>query len=134
MRNGIFYFNANLNYMTPEKLQSIAFKWFETFNNKELEKLLSLYDDDAVHFSPKLKIYKPESEGLVSGKEALRAWWKEACERLPSLKYKVKSLTANGDRVFMEYTRTVVGEQDLLVAEVLDVRDGKIIASRVYHG
>jgi hypothetical protein len=23
--------------MTPEKLQSIAFKWFETFNNKELE-------------------------------------------------------------------------------------------------
>ena len=25
--------------MTPEKLQSIAFKWFETFNNKELEKL-----------------------------------------------------------------------------------------------
>jgi ketosteroid isomerase-like protein len=41
--------------MTPEKLQSIAFKWFESFNNKELEKLLSLYDDDAVHFSPKLK-------------------------------------------------------------------------------
>jgi ketosteroid isomerase-like protein len=38
--------------MTPEKLQS-AFKWFESFNNKELEKLLSLYDDDAVHFSPK---------------------------------------------------------------------------------
>jgi hypothetical protein len=24
-------------------------------NNKELEKLLSLYDDDAEHFSPKLK-------------------------------------------------------------------------------
>jgi hypothetical protein len=23
--------------MTPEKLQSIAFKWFESFNNKELE-------------------------------------------------------------------------------------------------
>jgi hypothetical protein len=40
--------------MTPEKLQSIAFKWFET-NNKELENLLSLYDDDAEHFSPKLK-------------------------------------------------------------------------------
>jgi hypothetical protein len=36
------------------KLQSIAFKWFETFNNKELEKLY-LYDDDAEHFSPKLK-------------------------------------------------------------------------------
>jgi hypothetical protein len=38
--------------MTPEKLQSIAFKWFETFNNK-IRELLSLYD--AEHFSPKLK-------------------------------------------------------------------------------
>jgi ketosteroid isomerase-like protein len=36
--------------MTPEKLQSIAFKWFETFNNKDLEKLLSLYDEDAAHY------------------------------------------------------------------------------------
>ncbi|MFV8356216.1 nuclear transport factor 2 family protein [Flavobacterium sp. XS1P32] len=120
--------------MTPEKLQSIAFKWFESFNNKELEKLLSLYDDEAVHFSPKLKMQHPESDGFVSGKEALRSWWKDAFERLPSLNYKVKSLTANGDRVFMEYTRTVTGEVDLQVAEVLDIKENKIIASRVYHG
>lgn len=120
--------------MTPEKLQSIAFKWFESFNNKELEKLLSLYDDDAVHFSPKLKMQHPESDGFVSGKEALRSWWKDAFERLPSLNYRVKSLTANGDRVFMEYTRTVTGEVDLEVAEVLDIKENKIIASRVYHG
>ena len=95
---------------------------------------MSLYDDDAVHFSPKLKIYKPESNGIVTGKQALREWWQDAFERLQSLNYKVKTLTANGDRVFMEYTRTVIGEEDLLVAEVLDVREDKIIASRVYHG
>lgn len=120
--------------MTPEKLQSIAFKWFETFNAKELEKLLSLYDEETIHYSPKLKIHKPESDGFVKGKEALRAWWQDAFERLPSLHYKVKSLTANGDRVFMEYIRTVEGEDDLQVAEVLEIKDNKIIASRVYHG
>jgi ketosteroid isomerase-like protein len=120
--------------MTPEKLQSIAFKWFETFNNKELEKLLSLYDDEAVHFSPKLKIHQPETNGFVTGKQALRDWWQDAFDRLPSLNYKVKSLTANGDRVFMEYIRTVSGEDDMLVAEVLDIKENKIIASRVYHG
>jgi hypothetical protein len=32
-----FLINIKANAMTPEKLQSIAFKWFETFNNKELE-------------------------------------------------------------------------------------------------
>jgi limonene-1,2-epoxide hydrolase len=122
------------NTMTPEILQSIAFKWFDAFNSHQLEKLLDLYDDEAKHFSPKLKIRKPETNGYVTGKQALREWWKDAFERLPSLHYKVTSLTANNDRVFMEYIRTVDGEEDMLVAEVLEVKNGKIIASRVYHG
>jgi ketosteroid isomerase-like protein len=120
--------------MTPEKLQSIAFKWFDAFNTHNLEQLLSLYDDDAQHFSPKLKIRQPETNGLVIGKHAMREWWKDAFDRLPSLNYKVTSLTANGDRVFMEYLRTADNEEELLIAEVLDVREDKIVASRVYHG
>lgn len=113
---------------------SIAYKWFEAFNNHNLEQLLSLYDDQAQHFSPKLKIRKPETNGLVIGKEAMREWWKDAFDRLPTLHYKVNSLTANSDRVFMEYVRTVADEPELLVAEVLEIRDGKITQSRVYHG
>jgi hypothetical protein len=34
----------------------------------------------------------------------------------------------------VEYKRTTDNEEEMLVAEVLDVRDDKIIASRVYHG
>ena len=120
--------------MTPEILQSIAFKWFDAFNRHNLEQLLSLYDEEAAHFSPKLKIRNPETNGFVIGKQALREWWQDAFDRLPSLHYKVTSLTANGDRVFMEYVRTVEGEDDMIVAEVLEVKDFKIIASRVYHG
>ena len=120
--------------MTPENLQSIAFKWFDAFNNHQLEQLLSLYDDDAEHYSPKLKIRKPETKGMIIGKQALREWWQDAFDRLPSLNYKVTTLTANVDRVFMEYIRSVDGEENMLVAEVLIVKEGKIIASRVYHG
>lgn len=120
--------------MSAEKNLSIAMLWFEAFNAHNLEKLLSLYDDEAEHFSPKLKIRHPETKGLVSGKDALRAWWKDAFDRLPSLHYKVTSLTSNSDRVFMEYIRNVENEETMLVAEVLEIKDGKIIASRVYHG
>lgn len=120
--------------MTSDSLQAIAFKWFDAFNNHNLEQLLSLYDDEAEHFSPKLKIRNPETNGLVSGKQALREWWQDVFDRLPTLHYKVTSLTANSDRVFMEYIRMVKEEDDMLVAEVLDVKAGKIIASRVYHG
>ncbi len=120
--------------MTPNSLQQIAFKWFDAFNSHNLDQLLSLYDDYAEHYSPKLKVRKPETNGKVSGKQALSEWWKDAFVRLPTLHYKVTSLTANERHVFMEYLRQVDGEEDMMVAEVLEIRDGKIIASRVYHG
>ena len=120
--------------MPVNKNLSIAHRWFDAFNAHNLEQLLALYDDNAEHFSPKLKIRHPETNGLVTGKNALRSWWQDAFDRLPSLQYKVTSLTSNSDRVFMEYIRTVDGENDLLVAEVLDIKENKIIASRVYHG
>ncbi|CAM3338247.1 SnoaL-like domain-containing protein [Flavobacterium longum] len=112
----------------------IATRWFDAFNAHDLEKLLSLYDDNARHFSPKLKIRRPETNGYVTGKAALRDWWADAFDRLPTLHYKTTSLTANDNRVFMEYIRQVAGEDDMLVAEVLEIADGKIVASRVYHG
>ncbi len=120
--------------MSSEKNLSIAHLWFDAFNAHNLEKLLSLYDDEAEHFSPKLKIRHPETKGLVSGKEALRSWWQDAFDRLPSLHYKVTSLTSNDDRVFMEYIRSVENEENMRVAEVLEIKEGKIIFSRVYHG
>ena len=96
--------------------------------------MLALYDDHAKHFSPKLKIRRPETNGFVEGKDALRDWWQDAFDRLPSLNYTVTSLTANDNRVFMEYIRTVTGEEDMAIAEVLEIRHGLIMASRVYHG
>lgn len=120
--------------MSPEKLQSIAFKWFDAFNQHNLEQLLSLYDDEAQHYSPKLKVRQPETNGMIIGKENLRSWWKDAFENIPTLHYKVTSLTANENRVFMEYIRTAENQEPLQVAEVLEVRDNKVVFSRVYHG
>ena len=65
----------------PNQLQQIAIKWFDAFNTKNLEKLLELYDDEAQHFSPKLKIRQPETNGLIIGKEAMRIWWQDAFDR-----------------------------------------------------
>jgi predicted SnoaL-like aldol condensation-catalyzing enzyme len=120
--------------MVANKNLSIAHKWFDAFNSHNLDQLLSLYDDEAEHFSPKLKIKKPETNGLVKGKKALHDWWEEAFEQLPTLNYKVTSLTANENRVFMEYVRTVEGQDNMLVAEVLEIKEEKIVFSRVYHG
>ena len=117
-----------------DSLITIATKWFDAFNAHNLEALLSLYRNDAVHYSPKLKVRQPETEGLIKGKDALRSWWKDAFDRLPGLHYEVLTLTSDDDRIFMEYKRQTPGEPDMMVAEVLEVTNGLIIASRVYHG
>ena len=120
--------------MSAQNNKQIAIKWFAAFNEHHLENLLSLYDDNAQHYSPKLKIRIPETQGLIKGKQALREWWKDAFDRLPSLQYEVIKLTADDEQVFMEYIRHVAGEVDLSVGEVLQIENGLIVFSRVYHG
>lgn len=120
--------------MHAEQPLEAARSWFAAFNAHDLEGLLALYADDARHFSPKLQVRRPETGGWVQGKEALRDWWRDAFERLPSLHYGPTRLIADGTAVFMEYIRHVEGEPDLRVGEVLEVADGLITASRVYHG
>jgi len=113
--------------------KSIAQEWFAAFNSHNIEDLLALYDEQAEHYSPKLKVHQPATGGYIKGKPALRAWWTDAFQRLPQLHYEVLKLTSENDQVFMEYIRQTPGEEDLRVGEVLVIKNGKIVASRVYH-
>ena len=94
--------------MSSNSNQQIATQWFATFNAQDLEALLALYHDQAEHYSPKLKVRMPETNGMVRGKEALRKWWRDSFDRLPTLHYEV--------------------------GEVLVIENGLIVRSRVYHG
>ena len=76
----------------------------------------------------------PAKVVALRGKAALCAWWADAFARLPELAYVPTAITADGERAVMEYVRRVPGEPDLPVAEALDIRNGRIVASRVFHG
>lgn len=112
----------------------IARQWLAAFERADLEALLALYSEEAVHTSPKIRQRHPETGGKLRGKAALRSWWAGAFTRLPGLIYRAAAFTADDHRVFMEYLRIAPGEADLAVAEVLEITDGLIVASRVYHG
>ena len=120
--------------MTAQQNKDVAHKWFAAFNAHNLENLLALYDENAEHYSPKLKIRQPQTQGLIKGKAALRNWWQDSFDRLPTLRYEVQKLTADEEQVFMEYIRQVEGEEDLFVGEILQTKNGLIVFSRVYHG
>ncbi len=112
----------------------LARAWLRAFNARDLDALVGLYDADATHTSPKLRVANPASGGCIRGTAALRAWWHDAFARLASLRYEEQTLTADDARALLEYVRHVDGEPPLPVAEVFEVRNGRIVASRVYHG
>ncbi len=119
----------------------IAEAWLAAFEARDLDALLALYSDDATHTSPKIRERHPETGGELRGKAAMRAWWADSFVRLPTLRYVRTQITAGPDSVLLEYTRHVDepglprrGEPDLPIAEVFDVHDGYITASRVFHG
>lgn len=114
--------------------EAIAQAWLDAFNAGDVTRLVALYADDCNHTSPKLRVLHPETGGKIVGKAALTAWWTDAMKRLPGLRYEKTSLTANDDRVFLEYLRHAPNEAPLPVAEVFELRAGRISASRVYHG
>jgi ketosteroid isomerase-like protein len=108
--------------------------WLKAFNAHDVPKLVALYADDCEHTSPKIRTLHPQTGGRLLGKAKLTEWWADAIRRLPSLRYEELSVTADESRVFLEYLRHVDGEPSYPVAEVFDVVDGRIKASRVYHG
>ena len=119
---------------TENPLITIAGQWFDAFNEHNLEKLLALYHENAQHYSPKLKVRNPATKGIIVGKNALRSWWRDSFDRLPTLAYVPQRFIADDSTIFMEYTRYVEDEERLSVGEVLEIKDGLIISSRVYHG
>ncbi len=114
--------------------KQVANDWIKSFNAHDLDKLISLYAEDAIHFSPKLKVRQPETKGWVTDKVALNDWWADAFERLPTLQYELINLVVGEQQVVLEYLRKVNGEPDMMVAEFLEIENGLIIKSRVYHG
>src|SRR4051812_34774168 len=110
--------------MTAQNNLEIARAWLLAFNAHDVDALVKLYAPDATHTSPKIRLLHPQTGGKLVGRAALERWWREANARLPGLRYEEQALTANGDRVFMEYLRHAPNEAPMPVAEVLDVKDG----------
>lgn len=113
--------------------KEIAHSWFKAFNEHNLENLLSLYDDNDKHYSPKLKLKYPETKGLIIGKQNLSNWWAESFKNIPSLQYVPNFILEDDGKIFMEYLRKAEQQDDIVVGELLCIENNLIIESKVYH-
>ncbi len=73
--------------MDQQTARTFAERWTALWNSRDLEGVLALFADHVVFSSPTAARLVHGSDGVVRGKEALRAYWAHALSRNPELHF-----------------------------------------------
>jgi hypothetical protein len=111
--------------MTVVQLDAIKFshEWVKAWNAHDVEAVLVHFDDQVVFTSPVALELLPETEGVVRGKSALRAYWITALTRIPELAFTIEGVYQGISTVVINYRNQVGG----LVSEVLRFTDENLV-------
>lgn len=75
--------------MENETARAFADAWAAAWNAHDLDAILAHFTEDAEFASPVAARILPDSDGVVRGKEALRAYWAEGLRLIPDLRFEV---------------------------------------------
>ena len=87
----------------PSTLAALGRTWVEAWNARDLERVLTLYDDAVVMTSDRIPVMGFDASGTVHGKDALRAYWSKALGLLPDLRFSLISVLVSPDSVVVFY-------------------------------
>lgn len=120
---------------TQQDIERVYRRWDEALGNKDLEAALSLYADDATIESPLVRHLLGTSEGIVGGKDALRAFITKVFQTNPPQRKRFKKGVFTDGRVLTwEYPRATPDGDQMDLVEVMEIEDGLIRRHRVYWG
>jgi chromate reductase, NAD(P)H dehydrogenase (quinone) len=101
-----------------------AAAWERAWNAHDLDALLRHFAEDVVFTSPVAAQLLPGSDGVIRGREALRAYWAHALGLLPELHFTVEAVYTGLETVVINY-RNHAGNR---VCEVLRF-DGPLVVA-----
>jgi chromate reductase len=104
-----------------------AARWERDWNAHDLDALLAHFAEDVVFTSPVAAQLLPGSDGVIRGREALRAYWSHALGLLPDLRFTVEAVYTGLDTIVINY-RNHAGNR---VCEVLRFDGALVVAG---HG
>lgn len=120
--------------MTREKGDEFAARWAEAWNRRAVEAVLDHFRDDIVFTSP--TALAVVGSPVVVGKDALRAYWTAALDRIGSLRFTVDHVL--WDPVHRElaiiYTSTIDGTTTRVSENLTFDEQGSVMAAEVFHG
>jgi len=80
-----------------------ADRWLAAWNAHDLDAVMALFHDDVVFTSPLAVKVVPESDGVLHGKDALRAYWSAALALVPDLHFDLTGLFAGVDSLLIGF-------------------------------
>jgi len=89
--------------LTPGFAERFAREWVAAWNARDLERILSHYEDDFEMSSPVIVRLVGEASGTLRGKPAIRAYWAKALEAAPDLRFEIVSVLAGVGSVTVCY-------------------------------
>jgi hypothetical protein len=95
-------------------VQRFAIEWIEAWNAHDLDRVLSHYASNFEMSSPYIVTLAGEPSGTLSGKPAVRAYWRKALSLFPDLHFDLVSILAGASSITLYYK----GAGGRLVAEV----------------
>ncbi|RXH35852.1 MULTISPECIES: nuclear transport factor 2 family protein [Bradyrhizobium] len=114
----------------PSTLAALGRAWVEAWNARDLERVLTLYDEAAVMTSDRIPMLGFDASGTVRGKDALRAYWGKALGLLPELHFTLIDLFVSPDSVVVFYAN----ERARKICEYLRVNEkGLIVQGSANH-
>ena len=107
----------------PSQLAALGRIWVEAFNARDLERVLTLYDEAVVMTSDRIPAMGFDASGTVRGKDALRAYFGKALGLIPNLHFSLIDVFVSPDSVLVIYEN----ERGKRICEYLRVNDAGLI-------
>jgi ketosteroid isomerase-like protein len=101
-----------------------AARWERAWNDHDLDALLAHFAPDVVFSSP-VAAQLLDGDGVIRGRDALRAYWSRALGLIPDLRFTVEGVYAGLDAVVINY-RNHAGN---LVCEYLTFGDDGLVVA-----
>ncbi len=114
----------------PSDLAALGRTWVAAWNSRDLERVLSLYAEDAEMTSDRIPALGFDASGTLRGKENLRAYWGKALKLITGLHFTLIDTFVSPDSVVVFYEN----ERGNKICEYLRLnKDGKIIQGSANH-
>jgi uncharacterized protein (TIGR02246 family) len=120
----------DVSALDHERARAIAQEWVDAWNAHDPEGVVAHFTEDVVVMSPLANRLRPDSGGVLRGKDAVLSYYREGLAGLPDLRFTLVDVALGVSEIAIVYRN----QRDVLVVECMRLNDaGQVCEVRVAY-